>query len=68
MVHFRKKAVLLTAAGALAAMAVTGCSGSINTDGRIIDYHYSGRLPDFFAIIFYATVSETFFTPAGGYR
>ena len=35
MVHFRKKAVLLTAAGALAAMAVTGCSGSINTDAVI---------------------------------
>ena len=35
MVHFRKKAVLLTAAGALAAMAVTGCSGSINTDAVV---------------------------------
>ena len=35
MAHFRKKAVLLTAAGALAAMAVTGCSGSINTDAVV---------------------------------
>ena len=35
MVHFRKKAVLLTAAGALVAMVVTGCSGSINTDAVV---------------------------------
>lgn len=32
MVHFWKKAASLTAAGVLAAMSVTGCSGSIDTD------------------------------------
>ncbi len=35
MVHFRKKAVMLTAVGTLTAMAVTGCSGSINTDAVV---------------------------------
>lgn len=32
MIHFGKKAAILTAAGALAAVTVTGCSGTINTD------------------------------------
>ena len=35
MVHFGKKAAVLTAAGVLAATAVTGCSGSINTDAVV---------------------------------
>ena len=35
MVHFGKKAAVLTAAGALAAMTVTGCSGTINTDAVV---------------------------------
>ncbi len=35
MIHFGKKAAMLTAAGALAAMTVTGCSGSINTDAVV---------------------------------
>lgn len=35
MIRFGKKAAILTAAGALAAMSVTGCSGSINTDAVV---------------------------------
>ena len=35
MVRFGKKAAVLTAAGVLAAAAVTGCSGSINTDAVV---------------------------------
>ena len=35
MVQFGKKAAVLTAAGVLAATAVTGCSGSINTDAVV---------------------------------
>ena len=35
MVHFGKKAAVLTAAGVLAATGVTGCSGSINTDAVV---------------------------------
>ena len=35
MIHFGKKAAILTAAGVLAAMTVTGCSGSINTDAVV---------------------------------
>ena len=35
MVHFGKKAAVLTVAGVLAATAVTGCSGSINTDAVV---------------------------------
>ena len=35
MMRFGKKAAVLTAAGALAAMTVTGCSGSINTDSVV---------------------------------
>ena len=35
VVHFGKKAAVLTAAGVLAATAVTGCSGSINTDAVV---------------------------------
>lgn len=35
MIRFGKKAAMLTAAGALAAMTVTGCSGSINTDAVV---------------------------------
>lgn len=35
MVHFGKKAAVLTAAGVFAATAVTGCSGSINTDAVV---------------------------------
>lgn len=35
MIRFGKKAAILTAAGALAAMTVTGCSGSINTDAVV---------------------------------
>lgn len=35
MVHFGKKAAVLTAAVVLAATAVTGCSGSINTDAVV---------------------------------
>ena len=35
MVHFGKKAAVLTAVGVLAATTVTGCSGSINTDAVV---------------------------------
>lgn len=35
MVQFGKKAAVLTAAGMLAAMSVTGCSGSIDTDAVV---------------------------------
>ena len=35
MVQFGKKAAVLTAAGVLAAMSVTGCSGSIDTDAVV---------------------------------
>ena len=35
MIRFGKKAAILTVAGALAAMSVTGCSGSINTDAVV---------------------------------
>lgn len=35
MVRFGKKAAVLTAAGVLAAAAVTGCNGSINTDAVV---------------------------------
>lgn len=35
MLRFRRKAVVLTAAGILSAMAVTGCSGSIDTDAVV---------------------------------
>lgn len=35
MICFGKKAAMLTAAGALAAMTVTGCSGSINKDAVV---------------------------------
>ena len=35
MVQFWKKAAVLTAAGVLAAMSVTGCSGSIDTDAVV---------------------------------
>ena len=35
MLRFGKRAVVLTAAGVLSAMAVTGCSGSIDTDAVV---------------------------------
>ena len=35
MVRFGKKAAVLAAAGALAAMTVTGCSGPIDTDAVV---------------------------------
>ena len=35
MIRFGKKAAMLTAAGVLSAMTVTGCSGSINTDAVV---------------------------------
>ena len=35
MMHFRRKAAVLTAVGALAAMTATGCSGSIDTDAVV---------------------------------
>ncbi len=36
MVRFGKKAAVLAAAGALTALSVTGCSGSINTDAVVV--------------------------------
>ena len=36
MVRFGKKAAILVAAGTLAAMTVTGCSGSIDTDAVVV--------------------------------
>ena len=35
MMYFRRKAAVLTAVGALAAMTATGCSGSIDTDAVV---------------------------------
>lgn len=35
MLHFGRKAAVLTAAGVLAAVTVTGCSGSVNTDAVV---------------------------------
>lgn len=35
MAHFGKRAAVLTAAGVFAAAAVTGCSGSVNTDAVV---------------------------------
>lgn len=35
MMHFRRKAAVLTAVGALAVMTATGCSGSLNTDAVV---------------------------------
>ena len=35
MMYFRRKAAVLTAVGALAAMTATGCSGSLNTDAVV---------------------------------
>ena len=52
MVHFGKKAAVLTAAGVLAATAVTGCSGSINTDAVVAtvgDDEISLRVANFYA-------------------